>query len=69
MRALPGDLLVDDEDGALAAAKARSYWMDGPRLDNGSVGAAVAYGGRRPAALETRGGEVKAGPSDRHIAP
>lgn len=43
--------------------------MDGPRLDNGSVGAAVAYGGRRPAALETRGGEEKAGPSDRHIAP
>ena len=25
LRALPGDLLVDDEDGALAAAKARSY--------------------------------------------
>lgn len=46
LRALPGDLLVYDEGGALAAAKERTYWADGSKLDNGSVRAVAVYDGR-----------------------
>ena len=43
-----GNLLVNDENNALAAARARIYkartrWTDGSRLSDGSVGAAVVW--------------------------